>query len=98
MIDTHEKLEEVINDPIHKLRIVATAVGEYSDESDDDVWGTYWVNEEEAINFNVFKLDEEDKIHVWAYALRSTPDEAPYVLQVNTSIGYLVATVDFEVK
>ena len=98
MIDTQEKLEAVVTDPIHKLRIVATAVGAYSDESDDDVWGTYSIDDEEQINFNVFKLDEEDKIHVWAYALRSTPDEAPWVVQINTSIGYLVATVDFEVK
>ena len=49
MIDTYEKLEEVINDPIHKLRIVATAIGEYSDESDDDVWGTYWVSAEDQM-------------------------------------------------
>ena len=96
MIDTHEKLEVVIN--THKYEIVAKAMEEFIDCADDDVWGTYWVSAEDQIDFNVFKLDEEDKIHVWAYALRSTPDEAPYVLQVNTSIGYLVATVDFEVK
>ena len=96
MIDTHEKLEVVIN--THKYEIVAKAMEEFIDCADDDVWGTYWVSAEDQIDFNAFKPEEEEKIHVWAFALRSTPDEAPYVLQVNTSIGYLVATLDFAGK
>ena len=96
MIDTYEKLEVVVD--THKYEIVAKAMEEFIDCADDDVWGTYWVSEEDQIDFNVFKLDEEDKIHIWAYALKHVPNEAPYVLQVNTSIGYLVATVDFAGK
>lgn len=95
MIDTYEKLEAVVN--AHKYEIVARAMEEFIDCADDDVWGTYWVTAEDQIDFNVFKLEEEDKINVWAYPLKRVPNEAPYVLQVNTEIDYLVATVDFEV-
>ena len=95
MIDTIEKLEAVVTDPIHKLRIVATAVGAYSDERDDDVWGTYWIDDEEQIDFNIYRQEDDPALTIWAYALRSTPDEAPYVLQVNTSIGVFVARITF---
>ena len=98
MIDTIEKLEAVVTDPIHKLRIVATAVGAYSDESDDDVWGTYWVDDEEQIDFNIHIRGDDDALTIWAYALKSVPNEEPYVLQVNTAVGAFVAYVEFEGK
>ena len=92
MIDTYEKLVSVVDE--HKNKIVARAMDEYVQTGDDDVWGTFSFGEEE-IDFNIYKQEDDDAITIWAYALKSVPDEAPYVKQVNTEIGVFVAYVDY---
>ena len=96
MIDTQEKLEAVVG--THQAQIVARAMAMYVEERDDDVWGTYWIDDEDQIDFNIYKRGDDDALTIWAYALKSVPDEAPYVLQVNTAVGAFVAYVEFEGK
>ena len=46
----------------------------------------------------LFRSGDDDALTVWAYALKSVPNEAPYVKQVNTEVGAFVAYVEFEGK
>lgn len=97
MIDTHEKLEAVVNE--HRVAIIAVAMKSFVDSSDDDVWDTYWVTVEDQIDFNIYQTDEgtEGPIYIHAYALRHVPEDAPHTLQVNTSIGCHVADIKWEI-
>lgn len=94
MIDTQEKLDAVV--ATHRVAILAEALKSFDDCSDDDVWDTYWVTPEDQIDFNIYQPEEDGPLHVYAYALRRTPEDAPFVLQVNTGIGCHVANIQWE--
>jgi hypothetical protein len=95
MIDTQEKLDAVVK--AHRVAILAVAVEAFDDSSDDDVWDTYWVTAADQIDFNIYQPEDSNLIRLVAYALRRVPDEAPYVMQVNTAIECHVADITWEV-
>lgn len=93
MIDTQEKLDAVVY--AHKVDILAVAMKEFVSTSDDDVWGTYWVSDEEQVDFNIYQQDDGPNLTVWAYALQHEMGDPAYALTVNTTIGAFVAHIDF---
>lgn len=93
MIDTQEKLYAVVD--VRRVDILAEALKTFLSTSDDDVWGTYWLDEKEQVDFNIYQQDDSPNLTVWAYALQHEMDDPEYMLTVNTDIGAFVAYADF---
>jgi hypothetical protein len=92
MIDTQEKLEAVFKE--HRIAILGEALKDFAKCRDSDVWGTYWIDEEDQVDYNVYQSDDSDNLTVWVYALKHTPEDPTYIMTVNTEIGLFVAHVD----
>ena len=59
------------------------------------MWGTYWVNDKDQIDFNIYRQEDDPALTIWAFALKRLAEHPPYMKVVNTEIGVFVARITF---
>ena len=98
MIDTQEKLDAFVKE--HRIRIIGeagVAFARYAESDGDDVWNAFRLSNDEQCDYNIYRPEDSNTIHIMAYAVEHVPGEAPHVLQVNTRIECHVADITWEV-
>ena len=94
MIDTQEKLDAFVEqNRAHMIEQAIKELNESPENQEPDIWVSHRLSHEEQCDMNVYQ-PEDGHINIMAYALREFPDET---LQVNTSIGCLVADIKWVV-
>lgn len=97
MIDTQEKLDAFVK--AHRIRMIAeagVAFARYAEGDGDDVWNAFRLSDDEQCDYNVYRPEDSNTIHIMAFAVEHVPGEEPHVLQINTAIECHVADITWE--